>query len=101
MTPAALAILQICAAHVVWDNPGYPGAWGCSTILTSGSMTLGSGSFHYAAGFEQCDSLVPPLKAQKDAEDKAAAEKKYVEENAADIEALKKAAAKLDAESRK
>lgn len=86
MTPTALLILQICAAHATQVPLPH------SNIMLTYSTFSGEGTYtSYATGFDDCAAVVPELTRQKQAEEQAAADKKYRAEHAAEIKDLQKA----------
>jgi hypothetical protein len=96
MTPTALLILQLCAAHATQVPIEHP--WGDIVLMPA---TYGSGQSTYTKydpGFDDCSAVVPELTRQKQVEEFAAEEAKYEAQHVAEIKDLQKALDKLHKE---
>ena len=101
MTPAALLILKFCAAHATMVL--IPKSASVFCIDSNGALTSCDDvtTAKYDPGFEGCESVVPDLEAQQQAEKDEVNRKLYIESHAAEIHQLNDAIEKLKAEQAK
>lgn len=97
MTPAALLILKICAAHVTMvpvqtSNQFIP------AYIGNGLSLLQQEYAKYDPGFEHCGLVVPDLQREQQEEIDKAAGDKYMAAHADEIKALIKALQQLGKE---